>query len=364
MVLVDFFNNFKPNTYFSFLLLGIFITYLLIEIILCARNKGFAMNAKPLTEQYLFKQAIRIPLFSALFFGVLSWIGHSPQFDSEGFSNFITISKLPIGLMSLTIPFVAVVNNMHRTIQTNAQIIESQKKNISDSYYSHFKYITDYFSNLPKRKLDLRVSYNNDINYEYSISYPVHLYKFLYSKNNPTDGTFNTNINYVRKITDLIVEISKNCSHIIELEKTLLQECETNPDTDLKKMAIEQAISLHKIESNIEKLHKMLCINSPRYNYHYSYTSQNNSLNLCTDFGSTKELSGRIEIIYQFMMNVLEITSHFSLDDIIKKDKGNLMNAIDFLRKNDIFIFRISSYESGNKSPSLVFNGDNLATEN
>ena len=363
MVLVEFFNNFRPNTYFSLLLLGMFIAYLLTEVTLCARNKAFAMNAKPLTEQYLFKQAIRIPLLSALFFGVLSWIGHTPQFDSEGFSNFISISKLPIGLLSLTIPFVAVVNNMHRAIQTNTQIIESQKKNISDSYYSHFKYITDYFSNLPKRKLDLRVSYNNDINYEYDISYPVHLYKFLFSKNNPTDGTFNTDINYVRKLTHLIVEISQHCIHIIESENTLLQEYEINPNIDLKKTATRQATSLNKIEKNIEKLHKMLCINVPRYNYHYNYTSQNHALTLYTCFGSTKELSGRIEIIYQFMMNVLEITSHFSLDDIIKEDKGNLMNAVDFLRDNDIFIFRISSYKSGNKSPTLDFNGDILAAE-
>ncbi|HGJ0772413.1 TPA: hypothetical protein ACJWBW_004534, partial [Salmonella enterica subsp. enterica serovar Concord] len=97
------------------------------------------------------------------YFGIFSWMGHSPQFDADGFSNFIEISKLPIALLSLSIPFVAIVANIHRTIQTENQIRKTQQqidlvteKNRSDAYYAHLKNYSDMFKTLPSFTLSRR----------------------------------------------------------------------------------------------------------------------------------------------------------------------------------------------------------------
>ena len=349
--------TFIPSTLISSILLSIFIFYIALEIYLTVKNKAFEMNAEPLTKQYLFKQSIRIPCFSALFFGVFSWIGHTPQFDSEGFNNFILISKLPIGMLSLTIPFVAVVNNIHRTIQTNTQIEAAQKKNLSDSYYSHFKYYTDYFTNLPKRSLELKVSYNNDINYEYGISYPVHLYNYLFKDNSPTKGICNSDSNYFNKLSDTFLDLALECEKITTISTK--QEEDDLPFILLR----SQAIALHNIEKNLDIMHKLLCIKTPYQNYHFFYKSPNTELSLTTNFGSSEELGGRIEIIYQFMLNVMEVITYIDFEDVIKGDKGTIHESIAFLRKNKPLIFKVIRYKSEAKKPNLTLDGDTLAAE-
>ncbi|MEH4748564.1 hypothetical protein PO379_17860 [Enterobacter asburiae] len=354
---IDWFLSYKPNTFDSIILLIVFISYISIEIILTIKNKAFEMNSAPLTKQYLFKQAIRIPFFLALFFGILTWIGHKPKFDSDGFNNFILISKLPIGILSLAIPFVAVVNNIHRTIQTNTQIEVAQRKNISDSYYSHFKHITDYFNNLPKRTLGISVDYNNDINYEYSITYPVHLYNFLYKDNSPINGVCSSHLGYTRELSETLVNIALECEKITI--RSGFNE-QNNPPID---KVINQAIALNKIEIYIEKLFKMLCINTPSQAYHFQYRRYDPDIVINTKIGSSLELAEKINILYQFMMNVLEITTYIDFEEVVKGDKGGLHDSIEFLRTNDPLIFKLLKYSLSAQKPYISVGGDKSATE-
>lgn len=356
-MLHDLYFTFKPDTLISSILLGMFVIYLLVELILCAKNKAFNMDAAPLTKQYLFKQAVRIPCLLALFFGILSWIGHVPKFDNDGFNNFILISKLPIGILSLTIPFVAVVNNIHRTIQTNTQIEVAQSKNISDSYYSHFKYITDYLTNLPKRTLDIKVSYNNEINYEYGITYPVHLYNYLFKENSPTKGISSSDKAYFNKLTDTFLDLSLEC------EKITSEQEQREKDEIPYYVLRNQATALNKIEINLESLYKMLCIRTPQIQYHFSYGSSGTGLSFKTNFGSSEELAGRIEIMYNFMLHVTEVITYIDYEDVLKEEKGSIHKSIEFLRKNNPLIFKVIKYNSGAAKPSLQLDGDNLAAE-
>lgn len=354
-MLHDWYFSYKPDTLTSVILLFLFISYLAIEIKLTIKNKAFQMNAEPLTKQYLFKQSIRVPCCSALFFGVLSWFGHLPKFDSEGFTNFILISKLPIGMLSLTIPFVAVVNNIHRTIQTNAQIEAAQKKNLSDSYYSHFKHITDYFTNLPKRSLGITATNNNDINYEYYITYPVHLYNFIFKDNSPNTGICNSQKEYTKKLSDTFFELASECN---KLTAAHINRGEYDTPFDTIR---EQAIALFKVECKLDILHKMLCIKTPELSYHYGYFTNSPGVSLVTSFGSSFELSGRLEIISQFMLNVMEITTSISFQDILMDDKGTFYDSIEYLKKNKPLIFKLIKYQLGQHKPSLIINGDTVA---
>lgn len=117
--------------------------------------KAFEMNAKRLTHQLLFWAAITIPVIFFFTFGLIAWLGYHVQLDGEGFSTFIEISKLPIALLSLSIPFSIIVNNIHRTIQTEAQIVEAQKKNMLDRFYAHRKNTIETFQNLPFEHLEV-----------------------------------------------------------------------------------------------------------------------------------------------------------------------------------------------------------------
>lgn len=330
------------GVYSSTFLLLIYCLYIIGEIILSLRKKAFSMDERPLTNQYLFKQALRIPCISSLYYGVLSWVGHTPQFNNEGFTNFIEISKLPIALLSLTIPFVIVVNNIHRTIQTDKQIEEAKRKNISDSFYSHFKHVVDYFTNLPPKKNVLDVNYAVNFKQEFKINSPIHLYKFIYNENSPTNGVLGTDKNYMQKLTDLLVNIVDILENLIPPKSVT--------DNNLK----TQAWALNKIEDKLTKLHRMMCIDIPSQDYHFCYRDPNNDYLLRTNFGSAKELARRIEIIYQFVINILEITVMFDFNDSLKEDTGNLQKRIKLLRDIPAKVFDVNEYRTGPMEPTFV----------
>ncbi|EEN9676454.1 hypothetical protein G4023_002311, partial [Salmonella enterica subsp. enterica serovar Paratyphi A] len=113
---------------FNILFVVVYMSYLF-------KIKAFKMNAEPLTHQPLFKAALTIPIISFFLLGFVAWNGHDFQIDTEGFNNFLNISKLPLAVLSLSIPLGVVVNNIHRTIQTDKQIKEAEKKNKVDFFY-------------------------------------------------------------------------------------------------------------------------------------------------------------------------------------------------------------------------------------
>lgn len=103
----------------------------------------FALDHRSLGHQPLFWVAIFLPVTLFLFFGCLSWIGSSPQWNYEGFNHFIDRSKLPLGLLALALPFTALVTSWHRSIQTAKQIEDTQVKNTADLYYAHLKFFIE-----------------------------------------------------------------------------------------------------------------------------------------------------------------------------------------------------------------------------
>lgn len=124
---------------FRVVILILYILFIVFYLLHLKNTNAFEMNAEPLTKQRLFKAAFIIPITSFLAFGAVAWTGHSFQLDADGLNNFLNISKLPLGLLSLSVPFGVIVNNIHRTIQTDTQIKEAQKKNKADAFYSHRK---------------------------------------------------------------------------------------------------------------------------------------------------------------------------------------------------------------------------------
>lgn len=169
----------------------------------------FELSHKNLFNQPLFWISIIIPLFLFLSIGFWSWQGHSINFTSDGFNNFLTISKLPLLFLASSVPLTSIVNNIHRTIQTEKQIIEAEKKNISDSYFSHFKYTTELFESLKSQSITWAGTIKSNsamypINYDdttLTIKSPIRLYKKIFHHSNAFDGgNYNINIDYITQI--------------------------------------------------------------------------------------------------------------------------------------------------------------------
>ncbi|CAM6505097.1 hypothetical protein ENINCK372B1_16830 [Enterobacter intestinihominis] len=340
----------NANSWISYALISVYIIYIAIELGLCVRKKAFKMNEKPLTEQYLFRQAIRIPLISSIYFGFFSWFGHQPLFNSDGFNNFISISKLPIALLSLSIPFVAVVSNIHRTVQTNRQIEEAKQKNLSDSHYSHLKFVTDYFSNLPNQVV-VRKRHREIKDVTYKIAYPIHLYRYVFNESNPEKGRpTKANKEYITKIN----------KHWMETLRAMETFATQYRGVGIEDVLVYQMKALHEIELNLSQLNRLLCLTSLSLKEHAYANSK--GYEIFTNFMSAYELGSTISTYFKFTIDVLDITdNYFSYKD--DPSSGKIFMLAKLIAKHDLPIFQVISIIEGVAEPLLTHNGDKVAAE-
>lgn len=108
---------------------------------------------KSIGHQGIFWFSIILPMVYFFLLGSLAWSGYTFRFDAEGFKTFVSISALPLGVLSLAIPLSASVSRFHATKQTAKQIqIVSQKNNI-DLFHAHRKELFSYFEQVGEFKL-------------------------------------------------------------------------------------------------------------------------------------------------------------------------------------------------------------------
>lgn len=256
-----------------------------ISFLLYAKRKlWLRLDHRNLFQQKLFWISITIPLLTFLAFGIWAWWGKHPELSSKGFENFLYLSKLPLLFLASSVPLAAIVNNIHRTIQTEKQINESEKKNVLDSYYSHIKFHTDYFKSLPETTISRTIE---TIQYEkkFKVSYPIHLYNKLYPHSSPSTGAeYVANKRYTNQILSQWSEILKSLKKIDDLCKVY------NRHGQIKIASI--LIVWHEIEINIIALCELMGVIYP--NYPKSIMIDHVSAQLITSF---KDLSEAYEII-------------------------------------------------------------------
>ncbi|WP_272520305.1 hypothetical protein [Providencia sp. PROV223] len=324
------------------------------------KKKSFEIDAKPLSEQTLFRLAIIIPIVSFLYFGVFAWWGKTPVISAHGFKRFIEISTLPLGLLSLTIPFTAVINNIHRTIQTNEQIEQTKRKSESDLFYSHRKDFVSYVGEKIKPSRDveftlLKIEYNKKTSYSDEIVRNIipqkhnlkitigqlHLiYYRLYYKTTPTKVITLQSNNKKIKINNLLtsldkylleiskLEINKNDSIEIQMEKISKN---ANAQVKISKCINLLYLSIHsKIESNNLKTLKIQYFNQS----HKEWVELELSTLICSDSQLKQMVSDFIKI-YNIFLNydgLSSITLHKypNIYDFINLDT----NYITFCKNN------------------------------
>lgn len=131
MIIMNFINN-HPGIFYYLVVITILIT-------ISIWKKWYILDKRNLFHQKLFWLSVGIPTISFIYFGAFAWWGKTPVLSAHGYARFYEISKFPLLLLASSVPLASIVNNIHRTIQTEAQIETSETKNAIDRHLAHEK---------------------------------------------------------------------------------------------------------------------------------------------------------------------------------------------------------------------------------
>ncbi|MCI0324650.1 hypothetical protein [Cronobacter sakazakii] len=285
----------------SSLVLVLYILYLFIEFWHIRRTKAFEMDAAPLPKQHLFRSAIRIPLVSFIIFGGCAWWGRTPNLSAEGFQNFLELSKLPLGLLSLSIPFAAIVTNMHRTIQTDEQIREARKKNLSDLFHSHQKNTIEYFESKINLTMLAGSAYQNTQEERVlTVKSPYKLYKKMFPNASAQDNDFAASEKFKKEI----ISVWQRVNYIIKQENAT-KYGKRPPQAHHAKM-------INSLELATRKITRIAYLNRIKFRYNF-YIATDSSYFLRTGLQNTDDLKKFLSLYWQVCNDIFLIANETPL---------------------------------------------------
>lgn len=201
------FNKFKIGSFFSHQVNTLKPLKKLVRLV--------NLNEDNLAKQPIFWIGIILPLV------VAGWAEYNiillnPNFLSfKEIKNFYEASTPALYITALTPTLGILISNIHKSIQTEKEIISSEAKNIIDLFYAHYEYTTEEFRRLDDKKNRLIVMN------------PNHLYRKVFPSASYLNGIgeksmlfinellFNTN-----KLNEIINEMNLNSLSINEENKT------------------------------------------------------------------------------------------------------------------------------------------------
>lgn len=205
-------------TFTSVLGIIFYITCFVFILRITYKRKWYELNEKSLMHQKLFWLSILIPVISFIYFGIFAWWGKTPVLSAHGYARFYEISKFPLMLLASAVPLGAIINNIHRTIQTakqlertEHQIILAKEKNRSDSFYAHQKSYAEIFKTVPSFIVsrDFIETDENKKYIELSIAHPYILYMNIFTHSSIENG-YNKTVseNFINRVQDYYKKIS------------------------------------------------------------------------------------------------------------------------------------------------------------
>ncbi|EPJ4165346.1 hypothetical protein [Citrobacter freundii] len=287
-----------------YLCLLVFLSYIFIK------KRHYELDHKSLLKQPIFWVAIGVPFATCIFLGGLIWIDkwHSFSLTSHGYSRFLEISKLPLLVLASAVPFASIVNNLHRTIQTEKQITESEKKNKTDGYYAHAKFQTDYLKSLPETQLKANILQNtgkmSEDSKTFKITYPLSLYKKLYPNCSPISGAeYDADKNHTALILKSWVIINATLN---ELHKNTNEIVHNKLDdmSILLKLWFQLEMEAINICNHLE-------ITYPTYQR--SFMVQYGDSTLITTVSSLKEMYKILEALEDISVGIVDAVNQFTM---------------------------------------------------
>lgn len=332
------------NHYNSGLAILIYFTIIIFTLYVFYKKKWFELNDKNLFHQKLFWLSIIAPVFSFIYFGIFSWWGKPPILSAHGYYRFYEISKIPLLLLASSVPLASIVNNIHRTIQTESQIRASSAKNNADLYYSHLKYVCDSFATYPKLQTQTYIvdkSRPNTVTAEITdteigLYYPNSLYKSMF-RSTPTTGP-------EYKASPIFIS-----ALLLRWEK--LQNCIKKYKNNDDKNPQDFVILVNDIEESLFLLSDILKVEIPKstISLKIDFYSSIIITNLCSE-KSTKE---RIKWLYNLTFHLFDIGGHHVSPSFYQSELYQYVHSDDSFRFDRILTMKESKVITYTK-PSLT----------
>lgn len=322
----------------SGIFIGIYLAIIMALIFITWWKKWYVLNHENLFNQKLFWIVILTPTFSFLYFGIFSWLGHKPQLNSEGMNNFLSITKLPLFILASVVPLGAIVSNLHRTYQMEAQIKNSESKNNLDAFYAHYKYHTESLSKICSDKKITPLQnkkFDELISLKMSIKKPHSLYKLFFPSSSPINGPDYTPSQKV--ISLLIKRIDELTSSILELDDKYLTDKINNgikEDDERLKAVRNKMLNLCSVISIDEDIREIKFLD---------LDYENNYLKLRGNIIRIRLLCLKIDYMLRQSLSVIGVT---------KKVNAEIFDKLNILKKT----FTVQSEQIKNIASSLNIN--------
>lgn len=199
----------------------------MLDLIVKQVNGRFSLNPETgLDKQLIFWVAILLPITLSLILGFNVWCGYVLSFDTEGYSTFLNISKLPIAVSSLSIPLGVLVGKLHSAKQTARQIIYTQRqidntqKQITNSeqdskmrlYLAHFEHFVKHMDIIEASLIIKFKKLLRDDTKE--ITNKINLYKALYPDASLKDGVLDMSDHIAVFINNNMTNLSRSCREL------------------------------------------------------------------------------------------------------------------------------------------------------
>ncbi|MGG2471297.1 hypothetical protein [Enterobacter hormaechei] len=290
--------------------IGLIVYFFIFSLVLTLfyKKKWFILTEKNLFTQKLFWLSVGFPVFSFFYFGLFSWWGKTPSLNPNGYAHFYEISKFPLMILASAVPLGAIVNNIHRTIQTEKQITESEKKNRIDLYFNHFKLHTELFKQIKTTEIKCNFTHNDvDFSaiYQLHVKHPLELYRKCYPKS--FESSLELNMDYINSIRKQWDEIHLTCKKISTAAQT----------TDSSEHLYSRRICLYfDLMVNYRDLCVNLCLGGYHSNHMFIYDDKPRKYQIFSMFYDFKSM-------YKALLSLQDVTNSF-LDTCRNKEVNEL----------------------------------------
>jgi len=314
----------------------IYLSLLSFFIFIFIKHRLYELDHKSLFQQPLFWAAIALPLFTCLYFGSFVWIDKIKSFSltSHGYERFLVISKLPLLILASAVPLVSIVNNLHRTKQTEKQISEAERKNRVDLYYNHLKFHLDLFKKIEGKRI---TSYYPCLDaqaqaiYQHYIKHPQQLYRKAYPKSSSDDSQqLEIDDTFILELHKLWVEINARLKQLSE------SDVQIDPTSELCASKMRMFFGIIRA---YEKTCKHLCLGGFHDKKSFIIDDTYDNYQIFSpfyDFGTMYEsLQSLEEITYAFLDTCrnANVNLYFPLEDkILIYGEGILQNWFMYSR--------------------------------
>lgn len=268
------------------------------------------LNDKNLARQPLFWAAIIIPLALFLAFSYPLWQHSTLAFNKDAYQRFLENYKLPLYLLGTCVPLVAIIVSMHRTIQTekqishaeeqlkntNKQIILTQSKNKTDSYYAHVKFITDALNSIIRKPIEYTYNDRTISEEHLKLTQPYALYRRIFLNSEIKSG--------------YSIEINPEVTHLLSDNFALINESLNNVASERceRNVKLESLITIDRSIFNICSLFYL------EYNpSEHLFITSSDIDHAVISFSSESQVKNILSYLYDTTQQIVDITGVKSL---------------------------------------------------